>query len=615
MRDRTITLIDAFASISTPEAFALSPAGSTVAFTLDVNGYSQVFTMPTVRSAWPHRITTTLADCTDPQWSPDGTRLVFVRGTALWVVNANGSDARKLTDHPAGNIDPRWSPDGSRIAFYSRRRGWGHLWTISPDGGMVTQITAGAFDGDDLAWSPDSKWLAFCSVREEDLMTRGIYRVPASGGDGMLISPRGGWSGAPHFSPDGRTLAYLSDHDGWFHIYLYDLETRGTRQLTRGEFEDGGPYFYNVDPHGGPIFSPDGKQLAFIRHREGKFDVWVADAGDAAGARRVSRDEGHYRLVGWLGDSKRLAVTFDSPARPADLWLLSLDGGVEELTDSRAGELKSDAMISPQWISYPARDGLTIHAALFHPRKERGIFDPRDLSEARAPAVLFLHGGPNFQFADFYYPLPQLLAQDGYVVLAPNFRGSTGYGMAFRHANFREWGHADACDVIDGARWLQTQPCVDPGRIAVIGPSYGGYLTLCALTLAPELFCAGVDMYGDSEIAESYRHGDRYGRLDLARQMGKPEENPEGYRRGSPLYMAERIQAPLLILHGKDDRLVVPLMSEQMIEALKIENKYFESHLYDGEEHGFQKPENKKDAWERILRFLNQHCKGKWDAD
>ena len=223
--------------------------------------------------------------------------------------------------------------------------------------------------------------------------------------------------------------------------------------------------------------------------------------------------------------------------------------------------------------------------------------------------MLFLHGGPNFEFGDFYYPLPQILAQEGYVVLAPNFRGSTGYGTAFRHANFREWGHADAFDAADGARWLAAQDFVDPNRIAVVGPSYGGYLTLCALTLAPELFCAGVDMYGDSEIAESYRHGDRYGRLDLKRQMGTPEENPEGYRRGSPLYLAERIQSPLLILHGEDDMLVVPLMSDKMIEALKIENKYFESHFYKQEAHGFEKPENKKDAWERVVKFLNRYCK------
>ncbi len=598
MRDRTTTLIDTFAAISISEEFALSPDATSVAFTRDANGYSQIFTLPIGRAGLPSQITATLSDCSEPQWSPDGARLVFVRDDALWIVNADGNAARELTDHPAGNSEPRWSPDGTRIAFTSRRRGWEHLWTIAPDGSALTQITKGAYDSVDPVWSPDSKWIADCSVREEDLMTRGVYLIPVHGGDEVLISPRGCWSGAPHFSPDGKTLAYLSDHDGWFHVYLYELSTRATCQLTRGEVEDGGPYFYNVDPYGGPIFSPDGKQVAFIRHRAGKFDVWITDVG-AGNARRVSSDDGHHRIVGWV-DSQRIAVSFDSVARPPELWLLSTDGHAEQLSDSRAGELRSDAGIRPEWIAYPARDGLTIHAAMFRLREEK---------ETRAPAILFLHGGPNFEFGDFYYPLPQILAQEGYVVLAPNFRGSTGYGTAFRHANFREWGHADAFDVIDGARWLQVQGFIDPNRIAVVGPSYGGYLTLCALTLAPEVFCAGIDMYGDSEIAESYRHGDRYGRLDLKRQMGTPEENPESYRRGSPFYLAERIQAPLLILHGEDDLLVVPLMSNKIIEALKIEDKYFESHFYKHEGHGFEEPANKKDAWERIVKFLNRHCK------
>ncbi len=600
MHDRTKGLVELYASIMSPESFALSPDGATVAMALDINGHSQLTLVPASRQGWPRRLTATLDDCGDPHWAPDGTRLVFTRDKALWTINADGTGARPLVVHPAGNSEPRWSPDGRRIAFYSRRRGWEHVWTVDPDGADLTQVTKGAFDGDDLVWSPDSKSLAFCSARDDDLMTRGIYLIAATGGQELLISPRGSWSGAPHFSPDGRTLAYLADADGWFHIYLYDLETCSTRRLTAGECEDGGPYFYNVDSFGGPIFSPKGDALAFVRHREGNFDVWTVDLTDGT-EQRVSQDDGHYRLVGWLPDQEHLVVSYDSVGRPTDLRLLALDGAFTELTDSRAGEMRADGTLFPEWITYPARDGLPVHAALFR---------PRTTGQTAAPAVVFLHGGPNFQFANFFYPLPQLLVQEGYVVLAPNFRGSTGYGREFRQANFRAWGQADALDVVDGARWLQSQPFVDPRRIAVAGPSFGGYLTLCALTLAPELFCAGVDLYGDSEIAESYRHGDRYGRLDLRRHMGTPEENPEGYRRGSPYYLADRIQAPVLLLHGKDDQLVVPLMSEKMIEALRIENKYFEAHFYDGEGHGFEKPENKKDAWQRVLKFLGQHCKG-----
>ncbi len=598
MNQRTSHLIDLFASTVSPEQASVSPDGSHVAFTLYINNSSQVFSIATERPAFPQRITGTLEDCTDPQWSPDGTRLVYVQGKKIMVCNADGCQPREVADHPSGNSNPRWSPDGSRIAFYSRRRGWESVWVVSVEGGTPTQVTPSGFDADDLVWSPDGRTIAFCSVRENDLTTRGVYLVPSLGGEETLVSPTGSWSGAPSFSPDSRTVAFLSDRDGWFHTFLYDVKAQTTRKLTADEIEDGGASFYNVDRRSGPVFSPDGKRLALVRHRGGNFDVWVIGVDDGR-ARCISREDGYYHIIDWLPDGQHLIVTHETLGCPPDLQILSLDGSFRRLTDSSVAEQRTDEIILPEWISYPTRDGLTIYS---------GLLRPPHLNPKKAPAVLFLHGGPNFQFANFFYPLPELLAQAGYVVLAPNFRGSTGYGKEFRQANFGEWGHADAEDVIDGVHWLQSQPYVDSEHIAVAGPSYGGYLTLCSLALAPELFCAGVDLYGDSEIADSYYHGDRYGRLDLRRHMGTPEQNPEGYRRGSPFYMASRIQAPILILHGKQDRLVVPLMSEKMIEALQIEGKYVESHFYEDEGHGLSKPTNKRDAWERIIRFLDVHC-------
>jgi len=197
------------------------------------------------------------------------------------------------------------------------------------------------------------------------------------------------------------------------------------------------------------------------------------------------------------------------------------------------------------------------------------------------------HGGPTWQALAQFRPFVPFLVQEGFAVLAPDFRGSTGYGNAFRRANFDEWGHADLYDVVDGANWLKEQTWIDADHVGIFGGSYGGYMVLCALAFTPEVFACGVDLFGDSEIAESYRHGDRVGRLDLHRQMGSPDERAELYRRGSPLYAAEHVQAPLLILHGRDDIRVVPLMSDKMIEALKIEGKYHEAHFYEGEGHGF----------------------------
>jgi dipeptidyl aminopeptidase/acylaminoacyl peptidase len=250
-----------------------------------------------------------------------------------------------------------------------------------------------------------------------------------------------------------------------------------------------------------------------------------------------------------------------------------------------------------------ARDGLAYEATLWRPPRATG----RRGGE-RVPAIVYCHGGPTSQALRSWAPFKQLLVREGFALLDVDFRGSTGYGRDFRRANHDEWGHADVFDIVDAGRWAAQQPWCD-GRLAVYGGSYGGYLTLCALVEEPDMWRAGVDLYGDSEIAESYRHGDRIGRLDLHRMMGSPDDPKRAdlYRRGSPVYRAERIQAPVLILHGRKDKRVVPLMTERMVEALQIEGKHHEVQWYDDEGHGWERRENRRDAFERILTFLKRH--------
>jgi dipeptidyl aminopeptidase/acylaminoacyl peptidase len=253
-----------------------------------------------------------------------------------------------------------------------------------------------------------------------------------------------------------------------------------------------------------------------------------------------------------------------------------------------------------------ARDGLALPVTLWRPPAATGRRGGRSV-----PTIIHAHGGPTWQAFRDWGPFRDLLVQEGFAYLSVDFRGSTGYGRDFRHANRDEWGHADLNDVIDAARWASSQAWSN-GRLAMYGGSYGGYLTLCALAEEPSMWAAGVDLFGDSEIAESYRHGDRVGRIDLERMMGTPDDptKAELYRRGSPLYRAERIEAPLLLLHGRKDRRVVPLMTEKMVEALEIEGKYHEVHWYADEGHGWERRENRRDSYSRILAWLKRHLAG-----
>jgi dipeptidyl aminopeptidase/acylaminoacyl peptidase len=628
--------IEQAAAVESPREFRLSPDGRRVAFTLEAAGARQIFVMSS-RGGYPEQITASEKPVSDPQWSPDGRRIAFVREDAIWMVDVEGSHQALVTQHPAGNRSPRWCADGHQIAFISRRRGWDQLWIVDapvprrgrpatkPRSADPLPLTDPGVDIDDLVWSPNGKWIAITSQRLPDLLTSQVHIVDVVSGEQRLIAGETSWETGPRWLPDNSGLLLVSDQDGWFQVVRVSLDGKERTVLTSGQHEHGvssGGWGYV------PLPSPDGRRFTHIEIRDGLVELLVGEIAQTAGSDAVgaassagprSRPgqrsavvcpfEGVWLAVGWLPDSSAVLAIGRSYRMPDDLWLLptpeAAAAGVKprQLTNSLPVVVDSAHFSVGTRIAIQARDGLRIEGTLYLP----GAAAPGE-EVAPVPCLVHSHGGPTDQSFREWMPFRQLVVESGIAFLSVDFRGSSGYGRQFRLANRGEWGHADAFDVIDAAHWAAGQPWCD-GRLGHYGGSYGGYLTLCVLTEEPQLWRAGIDLYGDSEIAESYGHGDRPGRIDLERQMGKPDD-PEAaalYRRGSPLYRAERIQAPLLILHGRKDKRVVPLMSEKIIEALEIEGKHFSGHWYDDEAHGWQKRDNRRDAWRRCLEFLKRH--------
>jgi dipeptidyl aminopeptidase/acylaminoacyl peptidase len=348
----------------------------------------------------------------------------------------------------------------------------------------------------------------------------------------------------------------------------------------------------------------------FLKHGRGRPPRTPRTVSLPAAGQRINPWDGVWRSIGWLPDGGWVAAIGEDEARPQDLWLLPVPGVAragarprqvtESLPVALCSAVTPGRTATVDRVAFTARDGLRVEGTLWRPPAATGKRGGR-----RVPTLLYVHGGPSAQAFRAFAPFKLRLAVEGFAVFDVDFRGSTGYGRAFRQANEGEWGHADVHDLVDAARWAAGQSWAD-GKLAIYGGSYGGYMVLSALVDEPSLWRAGIDLFGDSEIAESYRHGDRPGRLDLHKMMGSPDDpaRAEVYRRGSPVYRAERIQAPLLILHGRKDKRVVPLMTEKMVEALEIEGKRHEVHWYDDEGHGWERRENRRDAYERILTFL-----------
>ena len=640
-RDRVT--IEQIVACDSPREPRLSPDGRRVAFTAERGGARQIVILD-LRSGATRQLTASEKDVSDPQWAPDGAHLAFVRDDAIWLIGADGSRLTLVTDHPAGNRGPRWAPDGRQLAFRSRRRGWSQVWIqeaplphrgrpparpIAPE---PRAITPTGVDIDDLSWSPDGTRLALTAQRRPDLLTNQVTILDLASGEERTVAGDADWATGARWLPDGRGVLLLSDADGWFQVVRVRDDGTGRQVLTAGAVEHGGPAarFGNA-----PLPSPDGTRFVHVIVREGLQQLHVtsmsgvvpgrrrpgrppkraaADPAAAAGAAvRIDPFDGVWQAVGWLPDGSGILAIGEACREPDDLWILPVpasDGTVarraRRLTQSRPAGLPVGGFADAEHRTIVARDGLAIPVTLWRPPAATGR-----RGGLSVPTIVHVHGGPTWQAFRDWLPFRELLVQEGFAYLAVDFRGSTGYGRDFRRANQDEWGHADVHDVVDAARWAAAQPWSN-GRLAMYGGSYGGYLTLCALAEEPSMWAAGVDLFGDSEIAESYRHGDRAGRIDLERMMGTPDDpaKKELYRRGSPLYRAERIEAPLLLLHGRKDRRVVPLMTEKMVEALEIEGKFHEVHWYADEGHGWERRENRRDAYSRILAWLRRHLAG-----
>jgi dipeptidyl aminopeptidase/acylaminoacyl peptidase len=628
--------VEQIVAVDSPREPRLSPDGRRVAYTAEAAGTRQAFILD-LRSGLARQVTASEQAVSDPQWSPDGSRLAYVRDKAIWIVGIDGTRPTIVADHPAGQHLPRWAPDGRRIAFVSRRRGWSQAWIVDaplPRRGPrpareqrpePRALTGSGINVDDLQWSPAGFTIAVLAQRDPDLTTTQVTIVDAAGGEERIVAGVGAWETSPRWLPDGSGLLIASDRDGWFQVVRVPIGGGVRSALTSGAV-DHGDY---LDGFGmAALPSPDGTRFVHSVLRDGLAQLVVAPLAAAAPVRRgpgrprkqrpdetpgpgvrIDPFDGVWRAVQWLPDGSAILAIGSSERDPEDFWILPVaaaDGTrarPRRLTRSLPAVVPVSGFVAPERLAVRARDGLSIPMTLWRPAGATGR-----RGGSSVPTIVHAHGGPSSRVLLDFQPFRQLLVQEGFAFLSVDFRGSTGRGRDFRLANAGEWGHADVHDVIDAARWAATQPWSN-GRLAMFGGSYGGYLTLGALVDEPAIWAAGVDLYGDSEIAESYRHGDRLGRIDLERMMGFPDDpaRMEPYRRGSPVYRAERIEAPLLILHGRQDRRVVPLMTERMIEALEIEGKHHEVHWYAEEGHGWERRENRRDAFERILAFLRRY--------
>ncbi len=590
---------------------ALSPDGKTIALTRS----GQIALLPS-EGGWPVLLTSTQGGKSGLAWSPDGKRIAYASQGSIWVVPVSGGVPHRLTNAPAGGGDPRqatdraprWSPQGRWILFQSGQRGTNSLLVVSADGSTTSFLTSAKEEAESSRWSPNGDEIVYVTREKEYFSGRlNLLKFDARSGQPagepvtLYTAPvdrGGGWAirGAV-WSPDGKTLATVLQNSGWNHIYLLSAKGGEPKQITDGSFEDENP-----------TFSPDGKSISFVSNRgllEAN-DLWLI-AASGGEAHQVAKFEtpGIVSEPQWAPDSKSIYFNHQSPRETSDLLVQGLNSTAppKHLTHTTPKNFSAAAQV-PERVTWQSKDGKEIAGLLFTP--------PGAKPGAKLPGVVWVHGGPEGQ-DDFRADVwAQYLAQSGYVVLEPNYRGSSGYGEAFRNLNVEDSNGGEVDDVAAGAQYLVTRGLADPARLAIGGGSHGGTMTAYMVVHYPDLFAAAIELYG---VVDRQLFVERTNPPSATRWMmkmgGTPSEKPELYRRANVLLQVDKVKTPLLVMHGENDPQVPPADSAFFVKALREHHKTVFYFTYPGELHGFSQPAHRLDAWQKQLAFLQQYVNPK----
>lgn len=580
-------------------------------------------------------------------FSPDGAELAYIVDTTgqfnIWKQGVPTGCPRQLTvfgEQTARGL--AYSPDGSTLLLLADQNGDEkyQLYTLPSSGGWPQALTNNPAVQYTLAgepYSPDGRCIAYAGNEREpteqdvlllDVVT-GERRVAMQGGNLVPIA----------WSPDGRRLTVLDFRSNMDQeVYLYDLESGESRVLTEHEGEvyhipgpwraDGAGIYIvtnrdrefhwlgllNVETGEiEPIATPDwdvenvaadpaGRYLAWTVNEGGTSRLYLQDAetGDAHTVPELP--DGSMTALTFSADGSRLAFRYNQATGPADVYVLEVSSGeLVRLTDSMLGGIAPEELVAPVLISYPSFDR-EIPAWLYRPRGTS--------EESPVPCILSIHGGPEWQERAEYNAFYQYLLSQGIGVLAPNIRGSTGYGKGYQALIHRDWGGAELQDIEAAAQYLQSLPWVDSGRLGAYGGSFGGFATLSAVTRLPEYWAAAVDLVGPSNLVTFARAVPPTWRRFMAGWVGDPETEADKLMERSPITYVDNVRAPLLVIQGAQDPRVVQGESDQMVDRLKERGVPVEYLVYEDEGHGFTRRENQLSAFKASAEFFERTLLG-----
>jgi dipeptidyl aminopeptidase/acylaminoacyl peptidase len=572
--------------------------------------------------------------CTNPEWSPDGKWLAFLSSRGgeknnIWLIRSHGGEAEKLTEAKNGVNSLAWSPDGRRIAYtmndpstdqeekdkkekrdaivVDENFKFSHLYVIPIEKNEkgerpAKRLTNGDFHVGSFDWSPEGKWIVFshqATPRVNDWPTATLSLVPSDSGAVKSFFHKTVASN-PHFSPDGQWVAF--NHDGgdtrWARrsgIYVMSITGGAPRKL--GETHDGQANLIG--------WSGDGKEIYYSETERTSSRIFALPVAEGK-PRAMTTGSGVFGGASFSKDTKTLAVVHQTVEQLPQVFISSTAKFAPTKITNVNRDFPALPMGRTEVITWKSKDGKEIEGIVTY---------PVNFSSGRKyPLLLIIHGGPagvfteSFTAASSIYPLQAFAAAD-YVILRPNPRGSSGYGVEFRRANINDWGYGDYDDDMAGVDLLIEKGIVHPDSLGVMGWSYGGYMTSFILTRTKRFKAASVGA-GVTNLMSFTGTADIPGFLpDYF--LGQPWDNLAAYQKHSAMFNVKGVSTPTLILHGEKDLRVPLSQGQEFYNALKQQDCPVQMVIYPRTPHGPQEPKFILDIGNRLLAWFEQYIRGK----
>ncbi len=582
-------------------------------------------------------------------FSPDGSKLLVSTdqtGTVnAFAIPVDGGAPVQLTRSKVSAIRAiGYFPRDERFLYASDQGGDenDHLYVQSPDGSVRDLTPGDKLKANFAGWSRDDRSF-FLSTNERDPSAFDLYEMTLDGYERtLLFKNEGGFIPGP-ISPDRRWLT-LSKSNGFndVDLYLHDRTTGKTTLLNPGDVSgteisfspetfslDGKSLYYITDKGAefdylmrydlatgnstevlrpdwdvvGARFSREGKYFQAAINNDARIELRLFEAGSLRPLPLPDLQEGSVTGVIFSRDGGRMAF-YAGGTGPEDLFVRDMASGKTRQLSRALPEIDPAHLVAGRVVRFKSYDGTEVPGILYKPHGAS--------PESKVPALLWVHGGPGGQSTIDYSGFLQYLVNHGYAVYAINNRGSDGYGKTFNAMDDRKHGEADLDDCVASKKMLSETGWVDPQRIGILGGSYGGFMVLAALAFRPQEFAAGVDLFGVTNWPRTLESIPPYWaamRTALYHEMGDPAKDGERLRKISPLFHADRIERPLMVLQGANDPRVLPQESNDIVAAVRKKGVPVEYHIFENEGHGFQRKDTQEKAYSATLEFLDKYLR------